>query len=105
MGATWRVATIVPAGLLLLAWPAAAQIKTGGGGMTVEASWNGATAVSSWAVLAGATAASMSVVATVPRAGFETSVSLSAGAPLVAVAALGAGGETLAAAAAISPSG
>ncbi len=82
----------------------AAQLKTGGG-MTVEASWNGATAVSSWAVLAGATAASMSVVATVPRAGFETSVSLPAGAPAVAVAALGAGGETLAASAAISPSG
>jgi len=85
--------------------PSVAAQLVSGGGMNVEVSWNGATAVSSWAVLAGATAASMSVVATVARAGFETSVSLPAAAPLVAVAAVGGGGETLATSATISPSG
>jgi len=85
--------------------PSVAAQLVSGGGMNVEVSWNGATAVSSWAVLAGATAASMSVVATVARAGFETSVSLPAAAPLVAVAAGGGGGDTLATSAPISPSG
>jgi hypothetical protein len=84
--------------------PAVAAQAPAGGGVTVEASWNGATAVRSWEVLAGPSADSMSVVATVARAGFETSISLPGAQAQVAVAALGAGGETLGTSAAISPS-
>jgi arylsulfotransferase ASST len=85
--------------------PAIAAQAEVGGTLSVEASWNGATAVSAWDVLAGSSASTMSVVATVPRRGFETSISLAVQAPLVAVAALGAGGQVLGSSAAISPSG
>jgi hypothetical protein len=88
-----------PAGVPALA------AQASNGVVTVETSWNGATAVSAWAVLAGSTADSMSVVATVPRHGFETSFSLPEAEPQVAVAALGSGGQTLATSAVISPSG
>jgi hypothetical protein len=88
-----------PAGVPALA------AQASNGVVTVETSWNGATAVSAWAVLAGSSADSMSVVATVPRDGFETSFSLPEAEPQVAVAALGAGGQTLATSAVISPSG
>jgi hypothetical protein len=85
--------------------PAIAAQAGAGGALSVEASWNGATAVSDWEVLAGPSASSMSVVATVPRQGFETSISVAAQAPAVAVAALGAGGQVLGTSAAISPGG
>ncbi len=42
------------------------------GAGTVYASWNGATQVASWRVLAGPTAATLVAVAQAPRAGFET---------------------------------
>jgi hypothetical protein len=47
----------------------------------------------------------MSVVATVPKQGFETSINVAAEAPVVAVSALGGGGQVLGTSAAISPSG
>jgi hypothetical protein len=75
------------------------------GVVTVEASWNGATTVSSWEVLAGSSSAPMSVVATAARAGFETTITVATAAPDVSVAALGAGGQVLASSAAIAPSG
>ncbi len=74
------------------------------GVVTVEASWNGATAVSAWEVLAGSSPASMSVVATQPRAGFETTITVATAEPDVSVSALGAGGQVLASSAAIAPS-
>jgi hypothetical protein len=74
------------------------------GGVTVEASWNGATAVSSWRVLAGSSAGSLHTVATVPKSGFETAIPLQSAATYVAVAALGSAGQTLATSAAIQPS-
>jgi Arylsulfotransferase (ASST) len=43
---------------------------------TVQASWNGATDVSSWRVLAGPAKSSLAAVASAPRAGFETSIAL-----------------------------
>jgi len=58
--------------------PAFAFSSDGAGGGTVYASWNGATAVAEWRVLAGATAASMVPVAQVPRGGFETAIPLPA---------------------------
>jgi EmrB/QacA subfamily drug resistance transporter len=41
---------------------------------TVFASWNGATRVASWKVLAGSSPASLSAVASHPRSGFETTI-------------------------------
>ncbi len=66
------------------------------GRTTVYASWNGATAVSSWRVLAGVSPAGLAPVADAPRAGFETAIALptSAG-PYVAVQALDATGAVL----------
>jgi hypothetical protein len=75
-----------------------------GGRLTVEASWNGATAVASWRVLAGPSATSLTAVTTAPRSGFETTISVATTEPYVAVAALDAAGRTLATSPAISPS-
>ncbi len=80
----------------------AAQIS--GAGMNVEASWNGATTVSAWKVLAGSSASSLAPVTTAPKHGFETTIAVSMSAPYVAVAALGSSGQTLATSAATSPS-
>ena len=44
---------------------------------TVYVSWNGATQVAKWQVLAGNSSSSLKVVATKPRAGFETAIKLS----------------------------
>ncbi|MGH9293612.1 MAG: arylsulfotransferase family protein [Acidimicrobiales bacterium] len=48
-----------------------------GGDFSAWASWNGATEVASWRVLAGPYAARLDVVATVPKAGFETEIGFS----------------------------
>ncbi|HEX6417087.1 MAG TPA: arylsulfotransferase family protein [Acidimicrobiales bacterium] len=60
----------------------------------VFASWNGATDVAAWRVLGGDDAADLDVRETVPRAGFETAVTVD-GARFVAVEALAASGEVL----------
>lgn len=70
-------------------------LKVAGAATTVYASWNGATGVRSWRVLAGATPAALATVAEVPSGGFETAVSVPSAAPVFAVQALGAGGEVL----------
>ncbi len=77
------------------------------GAQTVYASWNGATLVASWRVLAGANPASLEVVAQAPRSGFETAVPLPAGTvgPDVAVQPLGAAGEVLATSATVEEPG
>jgi hypothetical protein len=74
------------------------------GSLSVEASWNGATAVAAWRILAGSAQGSLTPVATVPRKGFETTATIAA-AGFVAVQALGASGRPLATSATISPSG
>ncbi len=75
--------------------PAIAVQAAGAGAVTVEASWNGATAVTSWQVLAGASSESLSPVLTVPRNGFETTIHVSTAGPDLAVRALGSAGQTL----------
>jgi hypothetical protein len=69
----------------------------GSGTGTVYASWNGATGVSSWRVLAGASPHGLKAVAEGARTGFETAIQVPAGAtgPYVAVQALGSGGQVL----------
>ena len=75
-----------------------------GGAGTVYASWNGATLVASWRVLAGASPSSLGTVALEPRSGFETAIAVPAGTagPYVEVQALGAAGQVLGSSAAVS---
>ena len=85
--------------------PALAAQRTGGGAVTVQASWNGATAVSSWEILAGSSAGSLSQVGKVARSGFETQATVQTAAAMVAVAALDASGKVLATSAPVAPAG
>jgi hypothetical protein len=62
---------------------------------TVYASWNGATTVASWQVLAGASSSSLAPVGSAPRGGFETAIPVVGSPAYVAVQALGTGGEVL----------
>jgi Arylsulfotransferase (ASST) len=64
-------------------------------GVTVYASWNGATEVRHWQVLAGPTSSSMKTVAIVPRSGFETTAVVDAEGPYFGAIALGARREPL----------
>ena len=75
--------------------PAIAAERLDGGGMTVHASWNGATEVAAWQVLGGPSAASLAVLGTAPRRGFETEIRPPAAAAAVAVRALDANGAVL----------
>jgi hypothetical protein len=77
--------------------PAFAVTAGTGGASTVYASWNGATLVASWRVLAGTATTRMHVVAQGPRIGFETAISVPAGTagPYMTVQALDAGGHVL----------
>ena len=66
------------------------------GGATVYASWNGATEVASWTVLAGASATSLTSAGSGQRTGFETAVAVSRTGPYFAVQARSATGALLA---------
>jgi hypothetical protein len=70
-------------------------VDMGNGAMAVFASWNGATEIATWEVLAGKSAAALHRVAAVPRDGFETEVDLPLAGPLVAVRARDASGAIL----------
>jgi hypothetical protein len=85
--------------------PAVAVQAAAGGGLTVEASWNGATNIASWKVLAGSAASTLTTVATTAKHGFETTITIHTAAPMIAVAALDASGSTLATSAAIKLTG
>lgn len=70
---------------------------SGPGKLSIYVSWNGATDVASWRVLAGGAPATgqMAPVATAPSGGFETAISATTGMPYVAVQAIDAGGRVL----------
>ncbi len=75
-------------------------------GATVYASWNGATQLAAWRVLAGSSPAGLHAVATAPRGGFETAIQVPAGVSgrFVTVQALDASGTVIATAPASRPS-
>ncbi len=75
----------------------AVQGGTGGAAGMIYASWNGATLVASWRVLAGPSATRLKTVAAGPRTGFETAIVLPRGTagPYVTVQALDASGRVL----------
>jgi hypothetical protein len=76
--------------------PSAAATSAGRGRSTVYASWNGATQVVSWRVLAGASRSTLQAMNAAPRRGFETAIGIRSGGPYFAVQALGASGQVLA---------
>jgi hypothetical protein len=63
--------------------------------MTVEASWNGATDVASWRVLAGTSPGRLAAVAAAPHAGFETTIAAPPTGRYVAVQAVGRDGAVV----------
>jgi Arylsulfotransferase (ASST) len=73
--------------------PAVAAKRVSGGAM-VYVSWNGATEVASWNVLAGRTQSSWTTTRSAPKKGFETVIPV-AGGPYFAVEARDAKGRTL----------
>ncbi len=75
--------------------PPSVSAKKSGGSLSVAVSWNGATAVASWRVLAGPSSGSLATVATAPRSGFETSIKAASAGPYVQVQGLDAQGNVL----------
>jgi hypothetical protein len=75
--------------------PAVAARVNPAGGSVVYASWNGATEVNSWTVLAGTSAGALATVGSQPRSGFETMITVNSAGPYFAVTALDADGHVL----------
>jgi hypothetical protein len=75
--------------------PAAAAVSGPGGSVTAFASWNGATEVATWDVLAGPSAGALKLAGSVPRSGFETSIPVRGPAQWVQVVARNARGAVL----------
>lgn len=73
------------------------------GMVNVYASWNGATEVASWSVLAGSNANLLLPVGSAPRDGFETTISVQSGGPFFAVQALDASDTVIGTSATIQP--
>ncbi len=75
--------------------PAVGAAVGAAGGVTVYASWNGATTVASWRVLAGPAASQLAPATSAPKAGFETAIATPGKPAYVAVQALDAAGDVL----------
>lgn len=75
--------------------PSVSAKTAGSGALQVAVSWNGATDVASWKVLAGASSSSLAPVAAAPRSGFQTSVKALTSGPYVQVQALDASGNVI----------
>ena len=73
----------------------------GGSALTVYASWNGATEVDTWRVLAGRAPANLTPLTTVDRDGFETAIEVETDAAYVAVEALNEAGAIIGASEAV----
>jgi hypothetical protein len=84
--------------------PAAVAQRTGPSAVSVYASWNGATRVAKWQVLAGQSAGSLSPVATVRKRSFETRIDVSSSATVFAARALDVNGRRLGTSAAVPAS-
>ena len=74
------------------------------GNITARVSWNGATNVARWELLAGADAATLAPIGSANRAGFETAVTAKSTAALVALRAYDAAGNVLGTSAPVKPS-
>jgi hypothetical protein len=81
--------------------PPALIAKRDGASVTLLTSWNGATEVASWQVLAGASPISLTALTTVPRSGFQTQATVTTSAAYVETRALDANGNVLGSSAAV----
>ena len=72
-------------------------------GRSAYASWNGATEVARWQVLAGPAAGQLKPVQTVAKNGFETPIRLKKSAAFYAVKAVGSDGKVLETSEAVAP--
>ncbi len=75
--------------------PSLALSSAPDGGLTVYASWNGATQVAAWRVLGGSRPGALRALTQAPRSGFETAVGLATRPRYVAAQALSADGKLL----------
>jgi hypothetical protein len=82
--------------------PPSVSARPASNATTVYASWNGATNVANWRVLAGGAPGRLAPVATAPRTGFETAITITGAPPYIAVQALNSAGDVLSNSAAIS---
>lgn len=71
----------------------ALAVQARGGSTTVYASWDGATGVTGWRVLAGSSPASLKPIRTADSTGFETAIRFHGSQPYEAVQALAGGGH------------
>lgn len=78
-----------------LGGPSAIAQAQSGGGASVQAIWNGATGVSHWTVLGGASPSRLHPLANVPWNGLDTTIPVSAQSPYVQVVAYGRGWHRL----------
>ncbi len=75
--------------------PSVVATPGSGGTIAVSVSWNGATEVASWQVLAGASPSALAPVATAAKTGFQTSIAAPGAGPYVAVQALDSAGTVI----------
>jgi hypothetical protein len=75
--------------------PAVAARVNPAGGSAVYASWNGATELDTWTVLAGQTANALEKAGSQRRSGFETMITVNSAGPYFAVTAVDASGHPL----------
>ncbi len=75
--------------------PAAAARVNPAGGSVVYASWNGATEVQTWTVMAGRTSGALSHIGSQRRSGFETMITVNSAGPYFAVKALDSANHVL----------
>ncbi|QIN84520.1 hypothetical protein GBA63_19130 [Rubrobacter tropicus] len=73
--------------------------------VTLYASWNGATEIASWEMLAGPNPDGLEPVGSAPRKGFETAISFRTGEPFVAARAKDRSGRVLGTSEAVRPGG
>ncbi|HLY49621.1 MAG TPA: arylsulfotransferase family protein [Solirubrobacteraceae bacterium] len=76
-------------------YPPHGAVRRAHGRTTVDASWNGATQLQRWQILAGQSATSLAPVASAGRAGFETAISVRGTYRFFAVRALDVHGQVL----------
>ena len=84
--------------------PALAAQAGSAGSATIEASWNGATGVAQWRLLAGSSSSSLADLGTTAASGFQTTINAGKAGPYFEVQALGSAGQTLASSAVIKAS-
>jgi hypothetical protein len=90
---TYRATVEKWVGLPLYPPVGAASVKSGKA--TVYASWNGATEVASWRILAGPSEGSLTAIGAADKSGFETPIALRQSYKAFQVQALDSGGRVL----------